>query len=139
MEIRISQRLKDTQPDLNHILTEISCLARSLDRKIKSRDVLVKIRCDPHPENFVGTAWPMTYSVDRRKVVSHVNGKITMTLGYGCGTKETTILFAHELRHLGQFYRGRERYGILTTRPLAAWESEIDAYEFENKVWERMR
>jgi hypothetical protein len=142
MTIRVSSNLSNFIPDLKEMLYEVAACSRSLDRKIRTKHLYVEARCAPWTDDFSGTAFAEAYTIDRRwqktKVILHENGKVTMSLGSSVGFEHVARLFAHELRHIGQFHRGKERYGFLFCVPKSEKESEIDAFCFEQKVVDRL-
>lgn len=138
MQVRLSQSLQAAQPDLLPILNDTLRESRYRDRDIKSRFLWVIGRCHWEADAFAGAAHPRRWSVTPYGIQSHCNGKVTLTIGKNCEPPEIARLFAHELRHIGQFHRGYDRFGQLTIETLTYDEAEDDAYEFEERIIDRM-
>jgi len=125
-------------PDLRPLLNDVKGLIRSIDGNVRVRDLLVETRLSPSQEAFNGWAHPEIFSVRRSRFRSHDSGWIQMSLGVECSERDIIRLFAHEMRHISQFNRGRKRYGTLTINPMTVIDSEDDAYDFELRVLDLM-
>lgn len=113
-------------------------MARVADPDIRADYIYVEGRCCSDPLCFSGTAHPFVSTWDtrwgKRRYISHPAGKITFTIGTNVWFSDLIRLFAHELRHIGQFNRGLQQYGVLTTDPMTNQETEADAYAFEERI-----
>jgi hypothetical protein len=130
--------LLNAYPTLDELLTEIKRVCCALDRDISTRDLRVEARRNPSPQTYNGWAYPVTRLVERHRTTYHRDGLVRMWIGAQCCEEDIIRLYAHELRHIGQFHRGRKRYGNMTIHPLTEVGSEDDAESFEARVLERM-
>lgn len=130
--------LLNAYPTLDELLTEIKRVSCRLDRDITTRDLRVEARRNTHPKTFTGWAYPRTRFREGHRTTYHRDGLVRLSIGAECGDEDIIRLYAHELRHIGQFHRGRKLYGNLTIHPLTDTASEDDAASFEVRVLERM-
>lgn len=134
MEVACSAGIECEFPGIRSLLDDIKRVVKEKDRHVRVRHLFVDVRLSRKPDNFNGWAHPHTYSVRWGQYRSHENGWIQMSLGYECKEMDIVRLFAHELRHNGQFHRGKSLLGVMCTYPLSQEESEDDAYEFEERI-----
>lgn len=130
--------LMDAFPAVDDLLAKVRKVACKLDKDIHIRDLRVEARRNTQPRYFTGWAYPLTRFTDGNGTTYHRDGLIRMQIGALSTDEDITRLYAHELRHIGQFHRGRARYGAMSIAPLTEDESEADADEFELRVLERV-
>lgn len=137
MTYSISPGLLDLFPGLDELLVRVRSVACSLDRDIRVSDLRVEARKHRGEAVYQGWAHPRASSVIGGRTVRHRDGLVRLAIGSGCEDEDIIRVFAHELRHIGQFHRGRRHYGQLS---LAMCEvaSEQDAEDFEDRVLERL-
>lgn len=146
MKVILSAAVKQDRPGLDDRLWEIACASKEADPDITLMGLMVKIRRSRYVDYWNGHAWPYEHSPwdyeDLRRyegrVEVHPAGKITMSIGEEVPDEDVDRLFAHELRHIGQFHRGRKQFGYLTTDHMGLYEVEPDALGFEQAILERM-
>ncbi|WP_028058441.1 hypothetical protein [Candidatus Solirubrobacter pratensis] len=140
MDLYLSPGMLRYRPEVTSHIRQIKDVAVRLDRDIRLRGLRVEVTRNPHFDRYSGWAVPEVHSRSRQGYITHAHpdGLITLRIGDECGDEDIIRLTAHELRHIGQFHRGRKRYGVMTTAPLDHWESERDAEGFEDRVLERM-
>lgn len=146
MNFNFSSTVERFHPRLRDDLKEISEAARWLDSDIKHRGVLVCARMAPtgrDPDSFSGMAWPNESSIvmygPRPGLWQHPRGRIDLRLAHCMSWEDKVRLFAHELRHLGQFHQGWRNGGDSICLPYSPKTAEADAYAFENLVLETLR
>lgn len=125
-------------PQIRSLLNDIKRVSKEKDRNIRVRDLFVDVRLSKSHDKFNGWAHPEAFSVRRSQFRWHDDGWIQMSLGFHCSDRDVIRLFSHELRHIGQFNKGKRRYGVLTINPMTPQESEDDAYDFEERILELM-
>lgn len=133
-----SPGLVDCFPGVDELLTKVKGVACKLDRDIRTRDLRVEARRNNQPGFFKGWAYPLTRAREGQRVTYHQDGLIRMYVGAQCVDEEIVRLYAHELRHIGQFHRGRRQYGTMTIHPMSQEASEHDADDFEERVLVRL-
>lgn len=140
MKLQISSTIKREFPHIEDWLDEIAYWAYQEDGDIDLDNLLVSVRIGRRPTLWSGQAWPYSTSLDRRtgKRRRHSSGHIGLSLGRRNRKSEITRIFAHELRHIGQFARGREKLGYLTSSHMSNREGERDARLFEQRVMKHM-
>lgn len=134
----LSPGLFDCFPAFDELLAEIKRVACVLDRDIRVRDLRVEAKRNNQPSFYKGWAYPLTRLRDGKGTTYHRDGLIRMQIGGACGEEDVIRLYAHELRHIGQFHRGRRRFGAMTINPMSDDASEDDAVDFEDCVLERI-
>lgn len=138
MQVSCSAGIDCEFPDLRLLLNDVKAVVREVDRDLRVRGLFVETRLSPSHSDFNGWAHPDNFSVRRNNFRYHPDGWVQMSLGFECGERDIIRLFAHELRHISQFNRGKKKYGTLTINPLSIEESEDDAYDFELRVLDLM-
>lgn len=140
MRVLIGPKTRLTRPELRSQLWTVAVNAQEIDPDIHVLGLLVRIRQSRVPQNWEGNAWPdeRSYDARSRRLYVHPAGKITMSIGEQVPYPEVVRLFAHELRHIGQFHRNRYETGFLGTDNMLDYQVEPDCYEFEDKVLAKM-
>jgi hypothetical protein len=138
VNLALSKGAVDTLPYISLVLYEISALAVEIDPDIGLSGLYVEGQISKKPTHYSGVAYPSTLSIKRKHTIFHPNGKIALSFARRNSFEEIVRLFGHELRHIGQYHRGRETHECMTIRPLTGDESEEDAYWFEDQLWERI-
>lgn len=134
----LSPGLVDAFPSIDDILGKVRKVACKLDRDISVRALRVEARRNNHPDYYKGWAYPLTRLREGRGMTYHADGLIRLQVGAQCCEHDIICLYAHELRHIGQFHRGRRRYGTMTVEPMTEEASEADAEDFEIRVLDRV-
>jgi hypothetical protein len=137
LQFVISPAARAHFPTIQEDVTYVLRTSQRYDRDLRTSNLLVTIRYRSD-EKYSGRAWNEIYSVWDRRHHWHLDGKIHLSIGQGCGFAEIATVAAHEARHIGQFHRGRKRFGVLTLDPLTNDECEADAYEFEDKILDKL-
>lgn len=130
--------LVDVFPAIDELCADVKRVACRLDRDIRTRELRVDARRNNFPGTYKGWAHPVTRYSEGARTTYHSDGLIRMFIGRECGDEDIIRLYAHELRHIGQFHRGRKEYGTMTIAPLSTLDSEADAEAFEDRVLDRM-
>lgn len=138
MTYSLSPGLIDSFPWVDNLFARVRRVACRLDRDICVRDLRVEAQCNAQPEFYRGLAYPVTRRYVGTRATYHADGLIRLYIGARCDEEDIICLFAHELRHIGQFHRGRQRYGAMTVDPLSNEDSEADAHDFELRVLDRV-
>jgi hypothetical protein len=140
MRVLIGPKAAQERPLLARQLWDIAVKAQELDPDIHLHGLLVKVRRSRLAENWEGNAWPeeRTWDVRQRHLYLHPAGKVTMSIGSKVAYPDVVRLFAHELRHIGQFHRGRYHTGFLGTGHMVEVDIEPDCYDFEDMVLAKM-
>lgn len=137
MRVAISRGVVTLRPELEDQLWAVACHAKEADHDIKLTGLHVQIRKACQPEHWAGLAWPKEETWRYNRIVVHPAGRIDLSIGTGVQASSIIRLFAHELRHIGQFHRGRKIYGYLTTEHMYEDEIEPDCYDFEEYVLQK--
>lgn len=139
MLIRVSPRLHEAIPTIEKEFKRVYRVAKRLDPDIgRVTPLYVSARCSRHLDYTSGHAFPETFSRLRSgEFIAHPPGRITLSIGEIAYEVDRLSLYAHELRHIGQFYRGWALTGRLSAEHLGR-EAELDAREFEEKVLNRI-
>ena len=130
----ISPSILRAYPLIDDMLWDTMVFAKNADYDIKTNGLHVRVIKAPTPTDWWGWAYPEEQSRYRRKVLVHPAGRITLTVGTGVKPIEIVRLTAHELRHIGQFHRGRKVLGYLTAEWMKEEDVEADCYEFEDYI-----
>lgn len=140
MKLIFSRRIESLRPNIEEQLWGVACRCKEADPAIKIMGLHISIRSSSRPLHWAGQAIPEeeTYMLRPKQLIVHPAGRITMTLGDKVSYTNTIRLFAHELRHIGQYHRGRKEYGYLTTEWMPESQVEKDAYAFEDEILDRM-
>src|SRR3954465_10999299 len=140
MRITVSANLYNAVPTLEQEVRKAIRVARRLDPDIcRLQPLYVWARCSRYCDYTGGTAVPEPFTRTRtNEYIPHPPGKITLSIGQATDEEERLVVVAHELRHIGQFYRGCLQYGYLTSDWMGDRESEADARDFERKVMDRI-
>lgn len=138
MDLRLSPRLQAAFPWLRDEASAIVRECRRVDRDLRTGDLLVEARCHPRVARFQGWAHPQAFSWFRDQPRTHENGRIQLVVGEAIRRTDFVRLLAHELRHIGQFHRGKREFGYLTSEHMTDAECENDAYLFEYKILDRL-
>lgn len=136
MELRLSSTVSCLYPFLASGIREITRCAQVLDEDIIVQNLLIEVRAHWKPSTFCGMAFPERSSWKRGTYRSHADGRILLTIGAGIHEEDLIRLLSHELRHIGQFHRGIERFGFMTAQYMTDEACEDDAYDFEDYVLE---
>ena len=126
--------------DLDYLLWEVNDVAHKLDPDIPTKDFYVGAQVSRYPTSWTGHAHPQEKYYDKRrgKTLECPNGRVTMSFGEYVSENRIRRLFAHELRHLGQFERGRKETGQLNLRHMYRLLVEPDCIAFEGRVLREM-
>lgn len=123
MRIDASRAVLKIRPDLEDVLWNIACYCKEEDHDIRLMGLWVRARADHRTGHWNGWAWPREesnlYGVSR----VHPAGRIDLALGQNVTEPTVVRLFAHELRHIGQFHRGRKQTGFMN---ILMGETEIE-------------
>jgi hypothetical protein len=124
------------------LLWAVAVHSKEEDPDIKLMGLHVQVRRSRHDNYWAGNAWPeeqtRVYRTNPSTLIIHPAGKITMSLGASISRHDIIRVFAHELRHIGQFHRGRKEHGYLTCSPMFEEDIEPDCYEFEDLILDKM-
>jgi hypothetical protein len=131
--------VKSLPPVTSTVLFEVAKVCTELDSDLCLDGLYIEGQINKRPEYYGGIAYPSTLTKTRKQTVFHPDGKIVLNFSRSNNFEEVVRLFAHELRHIGQFHRGRETHDYMTIQPLTSNESEEDAYWFETQVWKTWR
>lgn len=134
MRTSISPSVLKAYPDIDDILWDTLVYAKNADWDIRTNGLHVRVQKAHMPKDWWGWAYPEEQSRAYRKMLIHPAGRISLTVGDDVSRLEIVRLVAHELRHIGQFHRGRKLTGYLTTEWMKESEVELDCYEFEEYV-----
>jgi hypothetical protein len=130
----ISQSIQKAHPNLERILWRTACIAKEYDNEITISGLFVRVTKSPSLY-WSGNADPLEETVLYNKIICHPAGRVNLKLTGGMVERSVIILFAHELRHIGQFNKGRRKYGVLMTEITESdYLIEKDAYTFEKKI-----
>lgn len=134
MKVVLSQSVLEDHPKINELLWATAVAAKEEDPDIHLMGLRVQVRRSCKKTFWSGHAWPCEHTTTSTgKVHVHPAGKITMSVGCDCSEQDIVQLFAHELRHIGQFHRGRYEYGYLTC-DWVDYDVEQDCYDFEDII-----
>lgn len=132
MRTIVSLSVQKSHPNLETILWHTACIAKSHDNDIMIGGLLVRITKSP-TTYWSGVAYPLEETCLYNKKLIHPAGRIDLRVTTGMITRSIATLFAHELKHIGDFHRGRKRCGVLSDegdiRPLFAIEDECIKFE----------
>jgi hypothetical protein len=138
MQVSCSAGVDCEFPHIRPLLNDVKRVVREKDRHVRVSGLYVDVRLSRRHDRYNGWAHPDTYSIRWGQLRVHDNGWVQMSLGASCSDKDIIRLFAHELRHIGQFNRGKSLIGVLSTYPLNQQQSEDDAYDFEGRILDLM-
>lgn len=130
MRQAISDGVISDHPGIEDLLWRVAVYSCENDPDITLTGLYLQVRRSPDHLAWSGKAWPKESSGGIRRI-SHPAGRINLCIGADVPDKDIIRLFAHELRHIGQFHRGRKVCGFLGTYPLDNDEVEPDALRFE--------
>lgn len=134
MRIDVSPAISRAFPDLDELLWNVGVYSKESDWDIKLMGLYVRIKKHRFATQWYGWAHPQEESTLYGRRFIHPAGRIDLGVGCSVGEDEIVRLFAHELRHIGQFHRGRKIYGYLTTEHMKEQRVESDCYEFEEYI-----
>jgi hypothetical protein len=134
MRTSITTAVLLAHPDIEDILWSTMVHAMDADWAIRASGLHVRVRKAPEDRMWWGWAYPEEHSTFYRKRLVHPAGRITLTIGNDVSKRDIVRLVAHELRHIGQFHRGRKLTGFLTAGWMDDDEVEPDCYAFEEHV-----
>lgn len=134
--IQLSEAVEQAFPALRADLRFIHAYACDLDPDIPKDDFHVSVRLGKVACRWSGHAYPLQFSHYRHS--PHRNGRISMSLGTDTVYTGVVRLFSHELRHLAQFARGKDQYGIMTLSHMDPRDVEPDALKFEGRMLKHM-
>ncbi len=142
MRFNISDTVLRDHPGIEELLWSIAVHSKEEDPDITLMGLYVQVRRSRKRTHWAGNAWPTEHTRCYRTkvptVTVHPAGKITMSIGADCTQEDIIQLFSHELRHNGQFHRGRQRFGYMTCDPMPEEDIEPDCYEFEDTILTKM-
>lgn len=139
MRVSISKGVLKHRPELENQLWNIGCYAKEIDPDIKLMGLHVRVIKARNKGHWYGWAHPEEESTHYRKKLIHPAGRIDLSIGESVSDIALVRLFAHELRHIGQFHRGRKLRGYLTCEYMKDGEVEPDCYRFEDDIVRRYR
>lgn len=143
MRLKVSESVAKDHADIEDLLWRVAVYCKEEDPDITLMGLHVQVRKNARPTYWSGMAYPHEHTVSYRThpstIVTHPAGRITMNIGSSNSTRDITTLFSHELRHIGQFHRGRKCHGFLTCDPMDPDEIEPDCYEFEELIIAKMQ
>lgn len=134
MRIYVSPSIDVLYPDIEELLWDVGLKAWRVDRDIQLEGLRVRVTKAREPDSWYGWAFPWQKSCLYGKHLIHPAGRIDLSIGAKVDDDVIITLFAHELRHIGQFHRGRQIYGYLTTQHMNEQCVETDCYEFEESI-----
>lgn len=134
MRVDATLAIAQAFPDLEDLLWNIGVYAKNADHDIKLMGLRVRVLKARKADNWYGWAHPFEESVLYGNRLIHPAGRIDLGLGSKTSKEEVIRVFSHELRHIGQFHRGRQIFGYLTTEHMNPPHIEEDCYEFEDCI-----
>lgn len=134
MRVDCSSSITRAFPDLEDLLWNVGVYAKNEDRDIKLMGLRVRAIKSRAPDHWYGWAHPWEESSLYGSRLIHPAGRIDLGLGSAIREQDIVRVFAHELRHIGQFHRGRKRFGYLTTEHMKESTIEQDCYDFEESI-----
>lgn len=141
MKLSIARPVIKCHKDLDEELWQIAVVSKEADPDIKLMGLFVRVRLSSSSKEdyFSGISYPYEESNYNGRRILHPAGRINMTLGTKVSEEDKAILFAHELRHIGQFHRGRKIRGYLDADFMGDdYKIEGDCYKFEQEVISRL-
>lgn len=140
MRVVVSPAVLEDHPMIYQHLWSVGVEAQELDPDIHLHGLFVWARRSRKDGYYAGNAWGSERTWDARckQLILHPAGKITMSLASDLYDYDIARVFAHELRHIGQFHRGRYRTGFLGTEHMPDREVEPDALAFEERLLSKM-
>lgn len=142
MRIKVSDSVAKDHPGIEDLLWRVAVNAKEEDPDITLMGLHVQVRRSRHDDYWAGNAWPTehtrVYRTSPASIITHPAGKVTMSLGAAISDRDIIRVFAHELRHIGQFHRGRQKYGYMTCSPMLEEDIEPDCYEFEDLILDKL-
>jgi hypothetical protein len=138
VRVALSQSIQREHSGLEDQLWAIGCHSKSSDMDIKLMGLHVRIISSKDTDHWSGWAYPEEESLFYNKALCHPAGRIQLTIGQDVTKKEIIRLFSHELRHIGQFHRGRKLFGFMTTHHMPETAIEQDCYDFEDHIIKKM-
>lgn len=132
MRTDISPCILKAHQNIDNILWRTACACKEQDNDITINGLFVRVT-KSSTKYWTGTAFPYESSSLHYKVISHPAGRINLRLTIDMIDRSVVILFAHELRHIGQFHRGRKKFGFLVSEAHEN-DSEDDSREFEKLI-----
>jgi hypothetical protein len=134
MKTVISDAMQKAHPNLEGVLWRTACMAKEQDNDIMISGLLVRI-VKSKDLYWTGSADPHEESILYKKKLIHPAGRIDLRLTTGMIQRSIVVLFAHELKHIGQFHRGRKKNGVLSVEG-ADYLIEEDCILFEKQIAE---
>ena len=119
---------------LEERLWEIAVHSKTVDPEIKLSGLHVRVLPARSIGIWSGWALPREESSWYNGKLIHPAGRINLYLSEGMGEGSLVRLFSHELRHIGNFHRGRQQYGYLTDKHMKPDLVEPDCHEFEEII-----
>lgn len=140
MRVVVSPAVREDHPMIFQHLWSVAVEAQELDPDIHLHGLFVNAKRSRLLDHWAGNAWPeeRTWDARRKMLWLHPSGRITMSIGTDLYDYDIARLFAHELRHIGQFHRCRYRTGFLGTDHMADEDVEPDAIAFEEELLSKM-
>lgn len=133
MRFDITDAVRRDHPGIEDLLWRVAVLAKTEDPDIKLMGLHVRAIRSTEEDHWNGWAWPEEDSILYGKKLVHPAGRIDLRIGAKVDDAGIMQLFAHELRHIGQFHRGRQSFGYLTTDHMTT-SCEQDCYDFEDLI-----
>jgi hypothetical protein len=139
VRVQVSDKISVQFPNIEDLLWQTACRAKDIDYEIMISGLYVRLTKAVRSNYWAGLALPQEISKLYGRTISHPAGRINLTIGTGISDPTIVRLFAHELRHIGQFRRGRKQTGFLGTYPMPTEDIEPDCLDFEEEVASRFR
>lgn len=134
MRVDVSSSIQRTYPAIEDVLWNVGVYSKQADWDIKLMGLHVQIRKHKASTSWGGWAFPHEDSSYYSTKRVHPAGRIDLSIGLMVPEIDIVRLFAHELRHIGQFHRGRKIHGYLTTEWMSESDVEPDCHEFEEYI-----
>jgi hypothetical protein len=135
----ISSSILKAHPSIEDTIWKTLVAAVYLDEDIRIEGLFIRVTKAKADGDYFGWAYPDERTWIGKKSIAHPGGRIDLRLGVKVSKRAITTLFAHELRHIGQFHRGRKKLGFFSADYLDDRLCETDCFEFEKRVLETLR
>jgi hypothetical protein len=141
MKLSVHYKIRQRFPKIEGLFWETAYLAREFDPDIQLNGLWVTIRPSRSANStfYEGIAYPVENTRRGDYVVIHPAGKISISLSKQVSEADQISLFAHELRHIAQFHRGRKINGHFNNHYMGDNDiAEEDCYDFQDKIVDRL-
>lgn len=135
MRVITTDAIRHHHPNIENELWQTACFAKDQDPDIMLMGLLVRVKLASEKDYWAGITYPEEESVYYGKKYIHPAGRINLYLGSDVTSRNKAILMAHELKHVGQFHRGRKLKGFLNLDHMHSDdEIEEDCIFFEKEI-----